>query len=34
MKGMSKTTSVRSVPRTTARVWWIMSSIVTGKVES
>jgi hypothetical protein len=28
------TTSARELPRTTAFVWWIMSSIVTGSVES
>jgi hypothetical protein len=30
MKGMSPTTIARSAPRATARVWWSISSIVTG----
>ena len=32
--GMSPTTSARCAPRTTARVWWSISAIVTRTVES
>ncbi len=32
MNGMSPTRSARLFPRATARVWWSISSIVTGRV--
>ena len=31
---MSATTSARALPRTTARVWWTISVIVTRTVDS